>query len=160
MIWPLIRGCTTAMFAVTLLAGCDAHPTAFSDEGLRMELVVSRTELVVPRDSVLVRVIATNTTRWPRTIPVMGCDVNFRLFDATGAHVSTPGRCLYRIDHVLLRPGERFEQAVAWGGETVTIGAARTPTYVAPGTYELRGLIHGSDLFTDRIRLVVRSAGD
>ncbi len=121
-------------------AGCESHPTTTMDDGIRVEVFVSQTDLVLPRDSLVVRVVATNTTRWTRAIDVVNCNTNYRLFDEAGnALPHVPNGCMFVRSTVPLSPGEQVEFTRAWRGELSSSGGSTI--LATPGTYQLVGFV-------------------
>lgn len=130
-----------SLAAAAAAVGCESHPTATMDDGIRVEVFLSQTDLVLPQDSLAVRVVATNTTRWPRAIETVACNTNFRLWDDAGNVVPhAPNACIFVRSTVSLAPGEQVEFTRVWRGQLYTSGGATVRA--TPGTYRLVGFVN------------------
>jgi hypothetical protein len=159
--WPqrVLSGMTrfrwVPVAALAWLSACESAATAPSD-GLRIETFVSATELVAPGDSVIVRVVVTNTSRWPSATSLSNpCHILFEVRDANGSLVPAPSGspCLTVIvPPTPLRPGERVERTEVWRGVRLS------PTLVPlpPGTYQIHGRELWNGLTSTPVTVLVR----
>ncbi len=142
-----------------LLLGCESHPTAATDR-VQIEAYVSKAELHVPGDSVLVRVVVTNTSRAPRTIPVVTCPAPFEVRTATGEAVSQDLQdCAAVARRRTLASGESVELTGSWRGEVRSAGDPETWGTAPAGSYRLFGRWLGTTLVSAPVNVQVL-AGD
>lgn len=148
-----------SLSASLMCVGCGSHPTAMTDVGIRVEMFLSKTELVLPQDSLVVRVVATNITRRPQTIEVVNCNTNYRLLGEGGVvlpHV--PNGCMNDRSMVRLEPGKQIAFTRVWLGQLYS--AAGSKVLAAPGTYRLVGFVPSTNtgLLSEPVAIRVRAA--
>lgn len=127
-----------ALSAAFWFAGCESQPLSPWDS-VRVEVLVSHAELVVPRDTLQVRVVATNTSRRPIALNTWACiqDVFRVRNEAQEFALLVPTGCIPRrpVPHP---PGEPVEYLTIWTGEVASDSVPRTSMLVPPGEYQLR----------------------
>lgn len=142
-----------------MCVGCGSHPTAMTDGGIRVEMFLSKTELVLPQDSLVVRVVATNITRRPQAIDVVNCNTNYRLFDEAGDVLShVPNGCMNDRSTVILAPEQQIVFTRVWLGQLYS--AAGSTVFAAPGTYRLVGFVPSTNtgLLSEPVAIRIRAA--
>jgi hypothetical protein len=137
--------CLVAVAALSTalwFGGCESQPL-IPEDNVRLTVFVSHTELVVPRDTLLVRVVATNTSRWPFTLEPWGCSNYFRIRnDANEVVPLMPHACLLgRRSTISLPPGKSVELLNVWAGEVASESLPRRPVLMPPGEYQLEASI-------------------
>ena len=144
------------MASMMLLGACSAHPTAMLDS-VQLETYVSATELRTPGDSVVIRVVVTNTASTPHTVPWTACPSAFEVRDATGASVAPEDlrTCALIAQQRTLAPGESAELTGVWRGE-MRSGPREWLTAPA-GTYRVYGRLLGTELVSAPVTLHVRA---
>ena len=153
-------GAVASLAVAACFGGCDSQP--FMPEGkIRLEVFVSRTELVVPQDTLVVRVVATNTSRWPLSLWPWQCDDFFQLRSETQELVALPSRaCLGNGQPILHPPGVPVEYVRVWTGRVASDGVSGATAFVPPGEYQLKGLLRNGDfsLASPPVTIRVRAA--
>ena len=141
--------------------GCESHPTA-SDGAFRVEFSVSSTELLLPGDSLVMRVTVRTDSRWPRELPPRECRDAFEVRNEAGALVRQVTRSCVPMGRPIGRPSPRlasrarpFTYEQVWRGdlgfEPVT-GVAIQPE---PGRYFLMATV-ADGLVSEPIPIRVR----
>lgn len=149
-----------ALSAAFWFAGCGSQPLS-PWESVRVEVLVSHTELVVPRDTLRVRVVSTNTSRRPIALNTWACiqDV-FRVRNEVHEFVlSVPTGCVpgRPLAHP---PGEPVEYLTFWTGEVASSTVPRTSMLVPPGEYQFRVDLRDGDrrLVSAPVTIRIRAA--
>ncbi len=134
--WRL--GAVAALSTALWFGGCDSQPLS-PEDNVRLKVFVSHTQVVVPRDTLLVRVVATNTSRWPFVLEPWGCSNYFRIRnDAKEVVPLMPHGCLLgRRSTIVLPPGKSVELLNVWAGEVASESLPRRPVLMPPGEYRL-----------------------
>lgn len=152
----LMRETGVVLICIALLAACTTAPTGALD-GVRLDTYVSEAELRLPGDSVVVRVVVTNTTSEPRTIPWIACPPPFEIRDNSGASLAPDDLrlCTTIAARRTLAPGESAELTGVWRGEmrAEPRGGLSAPA----GTYQVYGRLLGTALVSAPLTVVVRT---
>lgn len=149
----MVTGTALAAASMVLLWACSTQPTETVD-GLHIETHLSATELR-PGDSVVVRVVVTNTSTSPRTIPWYACPSVFVVVDAAGDSVAPEGHdrvlCTADARARTLAPGEQAELTGVWRGEMRDGGWV----FARPGMYRVFGRLLVTRLISAPVTLEV-----
>lgn len=152
-------GSVAALSAALLSAGCESQPLS-PWENVRLEVFVSQTELVLPQDTLLVRLVATNTSRWPLALD--GCSSFFRIRNDAEEAVPLIGfGCLLGVRTVIsLPPGKPVEIVRASSLEIASASTPRGRAPLPPGEYQLEGFLGIADfrLVSAPVTIHVRAA--
>jgi hypothetical protein len=126
-----------AVAAVLAAVGCNA----ITSSGDRVVLATSiNPSAFASGDTTLIGVTINNIALTTATIEAVTCETLFEVFDAQG-NVVGPGPiddCGTLALPASIQSGQAFTLAAAWTG-TATGSTAANPTYLAPGTYRIRG---------------------
>ncbi len=138
-------GSVAALSAALWFGGCESQPLG-PWENVRVELFVSHNEPVLPGDTLLVRLVATNTSRWP--LELGGCRKFFRIRDNANevVPVTEDGCLLGRISAIPLAPGRSVELVSVWTGKIVRNSMPGRSMLMPPGEYQLEGFLPIDDL--------------
>lgn len=137
-----------------MLVGCESTPTWVND--VRIQVDVSDTEMIVPRDTITVRVVATNASQRSHVRGQAGCHM-FQVRDAAGRLLPpAPRACLYPWS-IEYPAGERVEFVDRWYGGVGSESEPRTVVFAPPGEYRLEAIL-GDGLVSTPVTIRVRAA--
>jgi len=139
---PHLRYAAVSALAVVFsLAACGSPPTAIDDD-IRVEFSVSQTELLVPGDSLVMRVSVRTASRWPRELPqTEGCRDGFEVRNAAGESLrrvlTTCQSGWYSRSPIMISRANPHEYVMVWRGELGFEPGTWVAIQAPPGVYYL-----------------------